>query len=171
MATATGLTITDATVTQTDVLVTGPSLVAGNSAAIQTFLNTYTYDATFGKTVATVVTINGGQPLTWTNMPLALTGLTQTECKLPMQDVNHARLTARVVVAGTAAAVLIAQFSLNGSSYTNGPQVAINTTGLKVSNLGIIPAQFKTDCFFRLAGSGGDGVADPQFGLVTIQFG
>jgi hypothetical protein len=171
MATATGLTITNATCTATDIIVQGPSLVAGNKPAIQTFLNSYTYDSTFGKTVSTVITINASTALTWTNMPSALTGLTQTECKFPMQDAGHARLTARVLVAGSANAVLIAQFSLDGTNYTSGPQVAIATGGLKVSNLGVIPSQFRTDCFFRLAGQGGDGAADPQFGLITVQFG
>ncbi len=47
IAAATGLTITDATCTATDIKVTGPSLVAGNKPAIQTFLNGYVYDPDF----------------------------------------------------------------------------------------------------------------------------
>jgi hypothetical protein len=118
-----------------------------------------------------VVTINGGQPITWTNMPSALTGAQGTQTKVPLYTAYVARLTADVLVAGSTNAVLIAQVSLNGSSWTSGPQVSISTTGLKVSGLVVIPAQFQTDCFFRIAGQGGDGVADPQFGLTTVQFG
>lgn len=44
IAAATGLGITDATCTPTDVLVTGPSLAQGHKAAIQAFLNSYTHD-------------------------------------------------------------------------------------------------------------------------------
>lgn len=172
MATATGLNITDATCTATDILVTGPTLVTGNKPVIQAFLDTYAYDPTYGRTLEPyVVTINGGAPLTWTNMPAALTGLPQTETKLPLHVASVARLAARVQVAGFAGAVLIAQFSLDGSNYVSGPQVPINTAGLKVSALAVVPDAYKTDVFFRIAGSGGNATADPQFGLVTIQFG
>lgn len=119
--------------------------------------------------VATIFTINGGAPITWTNMPAALTPLPQTETKLPLFDARYGRLTARVQVAGFSGALLISQFSLDGVNYVNGPEVPIGTTGLKVSNLVLVPEQYKTDVFFRMAGQGGNATADPQFGMVTLQ--
>jgi hypothetical protein len=172
MATATGLTITDATCTQTDIIVTGPTLVAGNKPAIQTFLNGYVFDPLFGAQLKPyVVTLNAGSPLTWTNMPSALTGAAGVRTKVPLDGVRFGRLTADVLVAGTAGAVLIGQLSLDGSAWTSGPQISLGSIGTKVSSFVAIGAQFQTDTFFRIAGQGGDGAADPQFGLVTVQFG
>jgi hypothetical protein len=155
--------------------VTHPNISAGNQSAIQTVITNHVADPLFGVSAATldifVVTINGAVPIVWTNMPLALTGTTGTRTKIPLAGVRFTRLTADVLVAGSTNAVLIAQVSLDGSAWTSGPQVSISSTGLKVSSLVVVPPQFQVDCFFRIAGSGGDGAADPQFGLVTVQFG
>lgn len=179
LATATGLSITNATVTgptarggllPNTCYITG-TISEANRVAIQTALNAYVYDPTFGrKLLPFVVTMNGGLPITWTNMPAAVTGAQGTQTKIPMYNVAFARLTAHVITQGAASAVLIAQVSLDASAWSSGPQVPINTTGLQVSSLTVVPAQFQTDCFVRIAGSGGDGAIDPQFGLVTVQF-
>jgi hypothetical protein len=172
IASATGLTIASANVSSTDVIIVGPTLATGDKPAIQAVLNSYSYDITYGKVLNPfVVTINGGLPINWTNMPTALTAAQGTQTKIPMHTAIFARLTADVLIQGSTNAVLIGQVSLDESSWTSGPQVSISSTGLKVSSLTVIPTQFQTDCFFRIAGSGGNGVADPQFGLVTVQFG
>jgi hypothetical protein len=173
ISTAIGKTVRDAGVSPTEGgVVDGPSIQESDRSAIQTAVNAYVYDPVYGRTLNPfVVTLNGGVPIVWTNMPTALTGATGTQTKIPMHTSGLARLTADVLVAGSTNAVLIAQVSLDGSAWTSGPQVSISTTGLKVSTLTVIPTQFQTDCFFRIAGSGGNATADPSFGLVTVQFG
>lgn len=168
LATATGLAITDATADQTQAYVTG-TISEANRAAIQSAINAYVLDTSYGLTLADTFTINGAQPLVWTNMPLALTAAAGTLAKLPLYNARFARLTVNVTVTGSTNAVLIAQVSTDGVSYTSGPQVSVFGTGLKVSSLVAISPQFQTDCFFRMAGSGGDGVADPAFGMITVQ--
>lgn len=139
--------------------------------ALNNAITAHTADITFGIVLNPfVVTLNGGQPIVWTNMPLALTGASGTQTKIPMHTSRFARLTADVLVQGSTNAVLIGQVSLDGSAWVSGPQVSISSTGLKVSTLTVIPAQYQTDVFFRIAGQGGNGTADPSFGLVTIQF-
>lgn len=147
-----------------------PDISESNRTTIQSAITAHVPNLLFGVVLRPYIfTINGAGLLTWTNMPLALTAATGTQTKLPLFEASFARLTVHVTTAGTAAAVLIAQVSTDGVTYTNGPQVAVNTTGLKVSTLVSIPSQFQTDCFFRMAGSGGDGVADPAFGMITVQ--
>lgn len=154
--------------------VSHPDIAAGNQSAIQTVITNHVADPLFGVTVADlkpwIITMNGGAAITWTNMPLALTEAAGTRTKLQLQTASFGRLTCDVRAVGTAGALLIAQLSLDGTAWTSGPQVSLATTGLKVSTMVAIGNQFKTDCFFRLAGSGGDGVADPQLGLTTVQF-
>lgn len=176
IATALSLT-TPPTFAQVDknFLVSHPNISAGDQSAIQTVITNHTANPLFGISETDlkpfVVTLNGAQPVTWTNMPAALTGLPQSSLKVPLHVASVARFTAWVQVAGFTTAVLIAQFSLDGTNFVNGPQVPINTTGLKVSSLAVVPEAYRTDVFMRLAGQGGNATADPQFGVVTVQFG
>ena len=121
------------------------------------------------KEVANIFTINGASALTWTNQPSALTQAPGTLTRLPLMNVEQVRMTCHVLTAGAASAVLIAQVSLDGSTWTNGPQVSLAATGLQVSALMPVPAGFQKDVFFRIVGQGGDGAADPVVGLTTIQ--
>jgi len=154
-------------------VITHPDISEANRSAIQTVINNHVANPLFGVDLAnlkpTNVTINGAATLTWTNMPAALTSIAATEGKLPLFGASVGRLCVRVNTAGAAGAVLVAQFSLDGSNYVNGPQVPINSTGLKVSALASIPDQYQADVFFRMAGQGGNGTADPAFGLITLQ--
>lgn len=119
--------------------------------------------------IATIFTLNGVQPVTWTNMPAAKTPVPGSLTRLPLFDAQYARLTCDVGVVGAAGAVLIAQVSLDGSTFVDGPQVTIDTLGLRVSPLVSVPEQYRDDVFFRLAGSGGNATADPQLRLTTLQ--
>jgi hypothetical protein len=154
-------------VTETEVLVSHNLIGAGDDAAIQAVINAYVYQP---EIQPYVFTINGAAPIAWPNQPAALTeapGGTRT--RLPLHSATYARLTVHVTAAGFAGAELIAQISLDGVSWTSGPRVPIDSVGLKVSSLVAIPEQFRKDVLFRVAGQGGNGVADPQFGLITVQ--
>jgi hypothetical protein len=119
--------------------------------------------------IASIFTLNGTQPVVWSNMPAAKTAVAGSLTRLPLFDAQYARLTTDVGVAGFAGAVLIAQVSLDGSTWVDGPSVGIDALGLRVSTLVSIPAQYRTDVFFRLAGQGGNAAADPQLRLTTLQ--
>jgi hypothetical protein len=126
-----------------------------------------------------VVTILAGNAnLTWTNMPVALTelaGVTRYRTRVDLTNVTQARITVVVMVAGATNARLAVQYStdqvtwnyLDGSS---GPFVNINSTGLQVSSWVNITAGARGDVYLRIVGLNGDGAADPQFGLITVQF-
>jgi hypothetical protein len=155
--------------------VSHPDISAANQSAIQTIITNHVADPLFGVVASELdlntITLNGGSPIVWTNMPAALTEATGTRTRLPLLTAQFGRLTCHVLVAGAASAILIAQLSLDGTSWTSGPQVSLASVGLQVSPLVPIGPQFKTDCFFRIAGSGGNATADPSFGLVTLQLG
>lgn len=153
-------------VTQSQLLVTHALIAPGDDAAIQAVIDAYVYEPSLQPYV---FAINGAAPLTWTNMPAAMTEAPGSRTRLPLHSASYARLTCDVRTAGFAGAVLIAQVSLDGSSWVNGPQVPIGSTGLKVSGLVVLPPQYQADVHFRMVGQGGDGVVDPVFGLVTLQ--
>jgi hypothetical protein len=119
--------------------------------------------------VVSMFTLNGTQPVTWTNQPAAKTPVAGSLTRLPLHDAQYARLTTDVGAVGAPGAVLIAQVSLDGTTFVDGPSVAIDALGLQVSSLVAVPAQYRTDVFFRLAGQGGNATADPQLRLTTLQ--
>ncbi len=121
-----------------------------------------------------------GATYTWTNQPAAVTefgGLPERfRTRIDLSNVNQARLT--VVRAGgtaTATATIAVQYSTDLTNWfyldgTSGPSVNISTVGLQVSPWVNIASGAKGDVYLRIVGSGGNGVADPQFGLITVQF-
>ena len=120
----------------------------------------------------------------WTNMPAALTeigtrfrqksnlGALQSVSDVPI----YARLQANVVTAGFAGSKLRAQASPdNGSNWfyldgNTGPEVAIDSTGLQMSGWIQCEDTNKVDLLFRLVGVGGNGVVDPEFSSITLEF-
>lgn len=126
-----------------------------------------------------VVTMQAqGSALAWTNQPAALTeflGVTRHRTKVDLTNMTQVRLTVAVMTAGTAASVLRAQYSTDGTNWSyldggTGPEIAENPTGLKVSSFVNLTVGAKADVFLRIVGLSGDGVVDPAFGLITLQF-
>ncbi len=115
--------------------------------------------------------------LQWTNMPAALTeifGNTYYRISYNLSNFNYARLVGNVVQAGATNAQIRVQYSVNGTNWfyldeVSGPNVAINTTGLKISNWVKIAPGAKTDVYLRLVGINGDGGADPRFNCFRLQ--
>jgi len=112
-------------------------------------------------------------PVTWTNQPAALTelaGSTARRLKVDITLATQVRLTVNVTRAGAAGATLLAQYSLDGSSWQAlGTPVAINTTGTLAGAWQTVPSAARRDVFLRVAGQGGDGAADPIIGTVIVQ--
>jgi hypothetical protein len=115
--------------------------------------------------------------ITWAAMPAALTellGLARLRSAGSLQKVNQVRIVANVLTAGAAGSVLRAQWS-TGAAFaafdagTNGPEMAIDSTGFKRSPWVSVPIAARADAALRIVGVGGNGVTSPQFGLVLIE--
>ena len=119
-----------------------------------------------------------GAATTWTNMPAVLTaflGVTTQNTKFDMSPFTQARLVAQIQVAGSGSAKLRIQHSAIAISWayldgTSAPSLDISGTGLKVSDWATLEADAGNDHLLRLVGIDGDGAADPQFGLIVVQF-
>ena len=118
-----------------------------------------------------------GGATTWTNMPAALTAflaVTTQNTQFDMSAFTQARLVAQIQVAGSGSAKLRVQHGdgftwdyLDGSSE---PSLDISSAGLKVSSWVTLESAARADRILRLVGIDGDGAADPDFGLIVVQF-
>ncbi len=126
-----------------------------------------------------VVTMFADLGATWVNQPLAVTeflGSSRHRTRVDLTNANQARITVHRF-GGTAAATaeIAVQYSTDGVSWfyldgVSGPSVNISTVGLQVSNWVNIASGAKGDVYLRIVGRGGNGAADPLFGLITVQF-
>ena len=73
---------------------------------------------------------------------------------------------------GTATSTLRVQYSTDQVTWTDLPGTSISTAtvGLKTSTFTAVPAGAKQDVFLRVVGQGGDGAADPAFGVSSLQY-
>ncbi len=127
-----------------------------------------------------VVTILAqGVGYTWTNQPATVTefsNATRHRVRVDLTNASQARLT--VVRAGgtvTANAELAVQYSTDQVNWfyldgLSGPSVNISALGLQVSPWVNITSGAKGDVYLRIVGRNGNNAADPQFGLITVQF-
>ena len=124
-----------------------------------------------------LVFLADGSAVTWTNQPSVLTeflGATQHRRKHHIKG-GASRLIVNVVAAGTTGAIIGAQYSIDGINWiylddSSQPVVDIGSTGLKVSDWALLAADALGDVYLRIVGELGDGVADPAFGLIALQF-
>jgi len=132
-----------------------------------------------GDVVIDITFLADAANLTWTNMPAALTELlNSTRWRRQMDLTNYAqgRLIVNVMVAGAATPAKIrAQYSTDLTNWyhlddASEPSVDISSTGLKVSSWIALASGARADVYLRTVGIDGDGVADPQFGLIALQF-
>lgn len=118
----------------------------------------------------------------WANMPAAeteLAGATRTRQRADLADARQARLGVRVIVAGSAGAELRVKASPNDTlanfvelaDVAGAGNVLINVVGTRLSGWFDVAAANRTaDRFVALFGIGGDGVADPSFGVIFVEF-
>lgn len=136
-----------------------------------------------GGTAQLVVPIGAVGAFTWTNMPAAVTLLGSSAASVARVDLaayTQCRLTVtKMAVAGAAASKVILRykttFDTAAANYldigTSEVSVAVNVanTGLASSWIDLA-AGAKADVFVAVVGSGGDGVLDPAFGVISAQF-
>lgn len=117
--------------------------------------------------------------VTWTNMPAAVTeflGAATDRQKLDLSNSTEYRIVVYQQVAGLAGADLNVQYSLDGSSFsaadtTGAGELDVGTgTGIKYGSWATLVAGATDDVWIRVVGKQGDGVVDPQFRQVKIQF-
>jgi regulation of enolase protein 1 (concanavalin A-like superfamily) len=107
-------------------------------------------------------------------MPAAVTeflGLAIQRTKADLSVATQSRVTVRVGVVPYANAKIKVQYSTDESAWVDLCSVTMPATANK-TNIGTwtdIPSGAKADVFLRLVGIDGNGVADPSFGLITIQ--
>lgn len=117
--------------------------------------------------------------VTWTNMPAAVTeflGAATARFKVDLSGVEQFRIVVLQQVAGFAGADLNLQYSLNNSTFqaadTGGAgELDVGTgTGVKVGAWASLVDAARQDVWLRLVGKQGDGVVDPQWRQVAVQF-
>jgi hypothetical protein len=117
--------------------------------------------------------------VTWTDQPAGVTeflGLNDRRRRFDGTRFTQARLIANVEVVGATGAKLRAEFATtDGGAYgaldgATGPEVLIDAAGTIVSAWVNLASGAKADVFLRIIGVGGDGAADPQIGLVALQY-
>ena len=79
------------------------------------------------------------------------------------------------MVAGYAGASLRVQYSTDETNWyyldgVSAPNCVITATGVEESAWVTLSAGAQADVYLRVVGINGDGIVDPQFGSITIQF-
>lgn len=112
----------------------------------------------------------------FSDMPAALTEPFSTRLRLPIDltYVDQVRLTVRVMTPGATGAKLRIQYSADQVTWNyldgvSGPSVTIDAAIPVTSSWVTLAAGAKADVWLRLVGLDGDGVADPAWGLMTLQ--
>lgn len=116
----------------------------------------------------------------WTNMPLALTEFMNTQYstrrKVNLQNVTHYRIVVNQAVAGYAGADFNVQYSTNGSTFqaldtAGAGELDVGTgVGVKYGAWATLVDAGKGDVWIRLVGKDGNGVVDPSWRYIAIQF-
>jgi len=138
-------------------------------------------DAALAALDYTLIVTLYGNTLTVTNVPAALTeispggGVPRWRTRVDLSTFVDARATVYNQVAATAGTGLRIQYSTDESTWAYldgaaGPEALIDGTGTRVSGWVALAAGAKADVYLRAATIGGDAIADPQLGLITVQF-
>lgn len=124
-----------------------------------------------------------GAAITMTNMGAGLAELGGFRRRtVDLQNYTEFRFHTGIQTAGAAGAVLGVQFSVNaGTNWAgldNGTDATLSTVTNVLTNTGslvtawaaIAAAAKVADCLLRIAGSGGDGAADPVISVLSVEF-
>lgn len=115
----------------------------------------------------------------WTNMPAAVTelfGNTSSRVKLDLTYGTHYRLVVNQTVAGQAGADFNLQYSTDNVTYQAADAAAAGEldvgagTGVKVGAWADLVAGANADVWLRIVGKEGNGVKDPRWRQIRIQF-
>lgn len=145
-------------------------------------------DATLGQSwgrrpFSHVIYGDSGVDAVWTNMPLAQALWLGSERHIRRVDLTSYRQCRLVIqkraVAGAAASILSVYYATSfstlvagyGSIGTSSVQVAANGASTAVESAWVdLTASARADVYVAIVGQGGDGVLDPTFGFVEVQF-
>lgn len=111
----------------------------------------------------------------WSNMPAAETeytaGSTGIRSKIDLTNAVQSRITTRQGVVAVSGAKLKWQYSTDQTTWYDLCIVNLSTSANQtlVGTWTDVPAGAKADVFIRLVGIDGNGVADPSFGLTSLQ--
>lgn len=123
------------------------------------------------------LTFIGGANAAWTNQPAAETEFLSSASRRIAVDLTgytQARFQAYVTAVGAAGAVLYPQYSADGGTTWAtldggvGLRLALSSVQLRDSGWQTLVVGAKAEVLVRMAGSGGDGVADPAFTEVGL---
>ncbi len=118
---------------------------------------------------------------TWLNMPVAQTelfGAVWGRRAADLDQMTEFRLIVNQSTAGAAAAFFRAQYSDDGGNTWNNLESATTSadlivgagTGLKIGAWGVMESAAAGEVQLRLVGQSGDGVTDPGFRYIAIEF-
>lgn len=117
--------------------------------------------------------------LAWTNMPAAVTEFISVYARqrADLSNCTTYRIAVSQSVAGKAGADLNLQYSLDGTTWVAADSVSgageldVGTgTGFKTGSWAALKDAAKGDVYLRLVGKDGDGIVDPAWRQVKIQF-
>jgi len=136
-----------------------------------------------GSPMTVVNLVADGAAVTWTNMPAAdalFAGSHRHVVKVDLSGFTQVRLIVnKQATAGAANAALrlrySTSFSTSPASYSaigsQEAQVAVNVANTVLDSGWVsLVAGAQADVFVAIVGSGGDGVLDPAFGNISVQF-
>jgi hypothetical protein len=119
------------------------------------------------------------QTAQWLNMPAATTelfGNTARRTKLDLTYATHYRIVVDQVTAGFSTADFNLQYSTDNVTYAAADtaaagEVAVGAgTGLKVGSWAALVTGAKADIYLRIVGKQGDGIVDPVWRQIRVQF-
>jgi hypothetical protein len=128
------------------------------------------------KTYTVVINANAASNLTLsshTNSEQPLDNSQRGSVRVNTSGFLEARLTGVVMSASASANSprLYFQYSTDAVSWSGGGSgISLSTTGAKETSWVALTAEAKGDIYIRVAQNGGDGVASPALGNITIQF-
>lgn len=136
-----------------------------------------------GGTSAYRIDFNATIPDTWTNMPSAISFYDGSNAFITAADLTNFTqvrlLINKLGTAGAAGSIIILRYNTSYTQNANlwstigttSVQLGVNNTNQFLETAWIdLVAGAKADVFIALMGSGGDGAADPIFGMITAEF-
>ena len=110
----------------------------------------------------------------WANMPAAETefrNALNTRTKVDLTNSTQSRITVRQAIVAYAGSQLKVKYSTDDATWYDLCVVSLSTIANQTlaGTWTNVPAGAKADVFVRVVGIGGNGTADPSFGLITLQ--
>lgn len=145
-------------------------------------------DATLGQSwgrrpFSHIIYGNSGADVVWTNMPAAVTlwlGSHRHIRKVDLTSYRQCRLVVQKQAVAGAAASILAVYYATAFSTLVANYASIGTSSVQVSASGAtvavesawvdLTALARVDVYLAIVGQNGDGVLDPSFGFVEVQF-